>query len=79
MKEKIDSVIGKVIYAKRIATAEPPFAHIRIVMGLRRFTPAGQSEGQQPMAPLLYCAQSQKDLQIWKSYTSCIGNGNRTV
>ncbi len=34
MKTKIDSVVGKAIYGKRIATAEPPFAHIRRVMGL---------------------------------------------
>ena len=31
MKSKIDSVMGKAISAKRIATAEPPFAHIRYV------------------------------------------------
>ncbi len=37
MKTKIDSVVGKAIYANRIAIAEPPFAHIRYVMGLDRF------------------------------------------
>ena len=42
MKNKIDSVVGKTIYAKRIATAEPPFAHIRHVMGLRRFSLRGK-------------------------------------
>ncbi len=53
MKTKIDSVIGKAIYAKRIATAEPPFAHIRSVMGLNRFSLRGKSKvnGQW----LLYC------------------------
>ncbi len=43
MKTKIDSVVGKAIYGKRIATAEPPFAHIRRVMGLDRFTLRGKS------------------------------------
>ncbi len=44
MKSKMDSVVGKAIYAKRIATAEPPFAHIRHVMGLNRFSLRGRSK-----------------------------------
>ncbi len=43
MKTKIDSAIGKAIYGKRIVIAEPPFAHIRRVMGLDRFTLRGRS------------------------------------
>lgn len=42
MKTKIDSVMGKAIYARRIATAEPPFAHIRHAMGLDRFSYRGK-------------------------------------
>lgn len=44
MKAKIDSVIGKTIYAHRIATAEPPFAHITHAMGLRRFSLRGKAK-----------------------------------
>lgn len=53
MKSKIDSVIGKTVYAKRIATAEPPFAHMSHCMGLKRFSLRGKSKvnGQW----LLYC------------------------
>ncbi len=54
MKTKIDSVIGKAIYAKRIAIAEPPFAHIRYAMGLDGFQSPRQKEGQQSMAVILY-------------------------
>ena len=38
MKRKIDSVAGKAIYSMRLAVAEPPFAHIRSVLNLDRFT-----------------------------------------
>ncbi len=38
MKRKIDSVAGKAIYSMRLAVAEPPFAHIRSVLKLDRFT-----------------------------------------
>ncbi len=44
MKAKIDSVVGKSVYAKRIATAEPPFAHIRYAMGLNRFSLRGKTK-----------------------------------
>ncbi|AGF78772.1 transposase [Desulfocapsa sulfexigens DSM 10523] len=53
MKSKIDSVIGKAIYAKRIATAEPPFAHIRHVMGLDRFSFRGKKKVNNQW--LLFC------------------------
>ncbi len=38
MKRKIDSVKGRAIYSMRIAVSEPPFAHIRSIIGLDRFT-----------------------------------------
>ena len=38
IKCKIDSAAGKAIYSMRLAIAEPPFAHIRSVMKLDRFT-----------------------------------------
>lgn len=53
MKSKIDSVMGKAIYAKRIATAEPPFAHIRHVMGLDRFSFRGKKKVNNQW--LLFC------------------------
>lgn len=40
MKRKIDSVLGRLIYGKRIATAEPVFANIQN-KGMRRFTLRG--------------------------------------
>nr|WP_306793151.1 transposase [Desulfopila inferna] len=53
MRSKIDSVVGKVIYARRIATAEPPFAHIRHVMGLDRFSFRGKTKVNNQW--LLFC------------------------
>lgn len=53
MKNKIDSVVGKAIYAKRIATAEPPFAHIRSVMRLDRFSFRGKKKVNNQW--LLFC------------------------
>lgn len=53
MRTKIDSVIGKAIYARRIATAEPPFAHIRHVMGLDRFSLRGKKKVNNQW--LLFC------------------------
>jgi hypothetical protein len=44
MKSKIDPVMGKAIYANRIATAELPFTHIRHVMGLHRFSLRGKAK-----------------------------------
>ena len=41
MKRKIDSAVGRALYAMRLAIAEPPFAHICRVMGLNRFTLRG--------------------------------------
>ena len=42
MKHKIDSPIGRMLYSLRLAIAEPPFAHIRSAIGLRRFTLRGR-------------------------------------
>jgi transposase len=42
MQRKIDSVVGKLIYRQRLATAEPPFAHLRHAKGLHRFTVRGK-------------------------------------
>jgi hypothetical protein len=38
MKKKIDSVTGRILYGMRLGVGEPPFAHIRHVMKLDRFT-----------------------------------------
>jgi hypothetical protein len=38
MRRKIDSLRGRLIYNRRLGTAEPPFAHIRHALGLSRFT-----------------------------------------
>jgi hypothetical protein len=53
MKRKIDSAVGRLIYQRRLATAEPPFANIRHAKGLDRFTLRGKTKvnGQW----LLYC------------------------
>jgi hypothetical protein len=42
MKAKIDTAVGRMIYGIRLATAEPPFAHIRHFMGLDRFSHRGK-------------------------------------
>lgn len=42
MKKKIDSAAGRLIYGLRLAIGEPPFAHIRSVLGLDRFTMRGK-------------------------------------
>jgi len=40
MKRKIDSVLGKRIYQRRLATVEPVFANLRAAKRLDRFTPS---------------------------------------
>jgi len=42
MKRKIDSIRGRLIYNRRLGTAEPPFGHIRSALGLSRFTLRGR-------------------------------------
>jgi hypothetical protein len=44
MARKIDSLLGQVIYRQRLATAEPPFAHLRHAKGLNRFTLRGKTK-----------------------------------
>ena len=56
MKRKIDSVKGRLIYNKRLPTAEPVFANICSTLRLNRFTLQRQTEGEYPVAPLLHGA-----------------------
>ena len=44
MKKKVDSVLGRLIYSKRLGTVEPVFAHITSAMGLDRFTLRGKTK-----------------------------------
>jgi transposase len=42
MRQKIDSIKGRLIYNRRLGTSEPPFAHIRSILRLDRFTLRGK-------------------------------------
>jgi transposase len=53
MKQKIDSVRGRLVYNRRLATVEPVFAHIRSTLGLDRFTLRGKQKVN--IQWLLYC------------------------
>lgn len=53
MKRKIDSIKGRLIYNRRLGTSEPPFAHIRSILGLDRFTLRGKQKVNTQW--LLYC------------------------
>jgi len=53
MKRKIDSIKGRLIYNRRLGTAEPPFAHIKSILGLDRFTL--RSKRKVNTQWLLYC------------------------
>ena len=53
MKRKIDSIKGRLIYNRRLGTAEPPFAHIRSILGLDRFSHRGKRKVKTQW--LLYC------------------------
>jgi transposase len=44
MREKIDSIAGKLIYGRRMATVEPVFADIRSSLGLDRFSLRGKKK-----------------------------------
>ena len=44
MREKIDSVAGKLIYGRRMATVEPVFANVRSSLGLDRFSLRGKKK-----------------------------------
>jgi hypothetical protein len=53
MRLKIDSIKGRLIYNRRLGTAEPPFAHIRSILRLDRFTLRGKRKVNTQW--LLYC------------------------
>jgi transposase len=53
MKQKIDSIKGRLLYNKRLGTAEPPFAHIRSILRLDRFTLRGKRKVNTQW--LMYC------------------------
>lgn len=53
MKQKIDSIKGRLIYNKRLATVEPVFANICSTLGLDRFTLRGKLKVN--IQWLLYC------------------------
>lgn len=53
MKQKIDSIKGRLIYNKRLPTVEPVFANIRSTLGLDRFTLRGKQKVN--IQWLLYC------------------------
>ena len=53
MKRKIDSVLGKQIYQRRLATVEPVFANLRAAKRLDRFTLRGKTKVNAQW--LLYC------------------------
>jgi len=53
MRQKIDSIKGRLIYNRRLGTAEPPFAHIRTMLRLDRFTLRGKRKVNTQW--LLYC------------------------
>lgn len=53
MRQKIDSIKGRLIYNRRLGTAEPPFAHIRSILRLDRFSLRGKLKVNTQW--LLYC------------------------
>jgi hypothetical protein len=54
MKRKIDSIKGRLIYNRRLGTAEPVFGNICSTLGLNRFTLRGKRKVNTQW--LLYCA-----------------------
>jgi transposase len=54
MKRKIDSIRGRLIYNRRLGTAEPVFGNICSTIGLNRFTLRGRQKVNTQW--LLYCA-----------------------
>jgi transposase len=53
MKRKIDSVIGRYFYSKRLGTIEPVFGNICSTIGLNRFTLRGKTKVNSQW--LMYC------------------------
>jgi|PlaIllAssembly_1097288.scaffolds.fasta_scaffold2205865_1 hypothetical protein len=54
MKRKIDSLVGKAVYHRRIATVEPVFGHLRTSAWIALTSEA--KEGRCPVEAVLYCA-----------------------
>lgn len=56
MKVKIDSLLGRMIYSKRLGTVEPPFGNLRFHKGLDRFTLRGREkvDGQWKLFALVH-------------------------
>jgi hypothetical protein len=46
MRQKLDSESGKAIYGKRKYTVEPPFGHIKSIMGFTSFLLRGKQKGR---------------------------------
>ncbi len=53
MKRRIDSIKGRLIYNRRLGISEPPFAHIRTMLKLDRFSLRGKRKVNTQW--LLYC------------------------
>jgi transposase len=53
MKRKLDTIRGRLIYNRRLGTAEPPFAHIKSMLRLDRFSLRGKKKVNTQW--LLYC------------------------
>ena len=53
MRQKIDSLSGRLIYNRRMATVEPVFANVRAALGLDRFTLRGKTKVN--IQWLMYC------------------------
>lgn len=53
MKRKIDTDAGRYQYSRRLAVAQPVFAHTCSARGLRRFSHRGRTKVNTPW--LLYC------------------------
>ena len=56
MKAKIDSLLGRLIYSKRLGTVEPPFGNLRYHKSLDRFTLRGREkvDGQWKLFALVH-------------------------
>ena len=56
MKQKIDSLRGRMIYSRRLGTVEPPFGNLRYHKGLNRFTLRGRKkvDGQWKLYALVH-------------------------
>jgi len=56
MKTKIDSLVGRMVYSKRLGTVEPPFGNLRFHKGLDRFTLRGRDkvDGQWKLFALVH-------------------------